>query len=86
MPSSRGSGDHQAAAPRYEGEGNLTELVGTPDQVADALLDDYALGIRTPLIRGFDTPVDAIEYGRALIPCVKALVATRDGARKVAAA
>lgn len=55
--------------------GNSTSLVGTPDQVADAMLDYHRLGISTFLIRGFDPLADALEYGRDLIPRVRALVA-----------
>jgi len=66
-------------------KGNSTALVGTPDQVADALLDYYDLGARKFLIRGFDPLVDAIEYGRELLPRVRALVAAREAAMKVAA-
>lgn len=59
-------------------QGNTTALVGTPDQVADALLGYYELGVETFLIRGFDPLVDAIRYGRELLPRVRALVAERD--------
>ncbi|WP_201835792.1 LLM class flavin-dependent oxidoreductase [Microvirga zambiensis] len=67
--------------------GNSTSLVGTPDQVADAMLDYYDLGITTFLIRGFDPLEDAFQYGRDLIPRVRALVAQRDkaGPREAAA-
>jgi len=58
--------------------GNSTGLVGTPDQVAEALLDYYDLGVTTFLIRGFDPLDDAIAYGRDLIPRVRELVAARD--------
>jgi len=58
--------------------GNSTALVGTPDQVADAMLDYYDLGITTFLIRGFDPLEDAFHYGRDLIPRLRALVAERD--------
>ena len=51
--------------------GNTTALVGTPAQVADALLDYYDLGVTSFLIRGFDPLEDAIEYGRELIPLVR---------------
>lgn len=57
---------------------NSTALVGTPEQVADALLDYYDLGIRNILIRGFDPLNDAIDYGRELIPLIRAKVAERD--------
>jgi alkanesulfonate monooxygenase len=65
-------------------KGNSTALVGTPAQVADALLDYYDLGITTFLIRGFDPLDDAIAYGRDLIPLVKAEIAKRDGKRSAA--
>jgi alkanesulfonate monooxygenase len=57
--------------------GNSTGLVGTPEQVADALLDYYDLGVSTFLIRGFDPLDDAIAYGRDLIPLVRDLTAAR---------
>jgi alkanesulfonate monooxygenase len=56
---------------------NTTALVGTPEQVADALLDYYDLGVTTFLIRGFDPLDDAIDFGRELIPRTRALVAQR---------
>ena len=59
-------------------QGNTTALVGTPDQVAEALLDYYDLGVTTFLIRGFDPIEDAFHYGRDLLPRVRALVARRD--------
>jgi len=65
--------------------GNSTGLVGTPRQVAEALLDYYDLGVTTFLIRGFDPLNDAVAYGRDLIPLVRELVAQRD-ARPAAAA
>jgi alkanesulfonate monooxygenase len=58
--------------------GNTTALVGTPEQVAEALLDYYEAGATTLLIRGFDPLNDAIQYGRELVPLVKAEVARRD--------
>jgi alkanesulfonate monooxygenase len=58
--------------------GNTTALVGTPEQVAEALLDYYDAGVTTILIRGFDPLPDAIEYGRELLPLVHAEVARRD--------
>jgi alkanesulfonate monooxygenase len=59
-------------------QGNTTALVGTPDQVAEAMLDYYDLGITTFLIRGFDPIEDAFHYGRDLLPRVRALVAQRE--------
>lgn len=66
-------------------KGNSTALVGTPEQVADALLDYYDLGVTTFLIRGFDPLDDAIDYGRALIPLTRRLVAERAEAGATAA-
>ncbi|GBQ87686.1 alkanesulfonate monooxygenase [Gluconacetobacter johannae DSM 13595] len=68
------------------GRWNSTALVGDPDQVAEALLDYYRLGVTTFLIRGFDPLSDALVYGRDLIPRVRALVAQEDARRGVAAA
>ena len=65
-------------------QGNSTGLVGTPEQVADALLDYYDLGIDHFLIRGFEPLEDAIGYGRDLLPLVHELVAKRDQTRAVA--
>ncbi|MEI4488689.1 LLM class flavin-dependent oxidoreductase [Frigidibacter sp. MR17.14] len=59
--------------------GNSTALVGTPDQVVDALLDYWRLGVSTFLIRGFDPLPDAIDYGRELIPRLRAAVAAEEG-------
>ena len=55
--------------------GNSTALVGTPDTVARALLDYHDLGVTTFLIRGYDPLDDAIDYGRELIPAVRAALA-----------
>jgi alkanesulfonate monooxygenase len=51
---------------------NATALVGTPSQVADSLLRYHDLGIDTLLIRGFDPLEDAVDYGRELIPLLRA--------------
>ncbi|MGI8925714.1 MAG: LLM class flavin-dependent oxidoreductase [Tepidiformaceae bacterium] len=64
--------------------GNTTALVGTPEQVAESMLDYYDLGVRTLLIRGFDPLPDAIDYGRELIPLVRAEVAKREAAVAIA--
>lgn len=66
-----------AVARETGGRSNSTALVGTPEQVADALLDYYDLGVTTFLIRGFDPLEDAIDYGRKLIPLTRELVAAR---------
>lgn len=57
--------------------GNSTSLVGTPRQVADALLDYHKLGVSTLLIRGFDPLEDALAYGRDLLPLVRDAVSSQ---------
>jgi alkanesulfonate monooxygenase len=66
------------------GGGNSTALVGTPETVAQALLDYVDIGVTTLLIRGYDPYDDAIDYGRYLLPLVREEVAKRD-AEKLAA-
>jgi len=58
--------------------GNSTALVGTPETVAQALLDYVDIGVTTILIRGYEPYADAIDYGRELLPMVRAEVARRD--------
>jgi alkanesulfonate monooxygenase len=58
--------------------GNTTALVGTPEQVAESMLAYYDAGVTTLLIRGFEPLPDAVEYGRELIPLVRAGVAERE--------
>jgi len=58
--------------------GNSTALVGTPDQVAEALLAYYEIGVTTLLLRGFDPLEDAANYGRRLLPLVRAGAAEVD--------
>ncbi|ACK51591.1 Alkanesulfonate monooxygenase [Methylocella silvestris BL2] len=60
--------------------GNTTALVGTPHQVAEALLDYWRLGVSTFLLRGFDPLEDAIDYGERLIPLTRALIAAEQTA------
>jgi len=57
--------------------GSTTALVGTAEQVAESLLDYYDAGATTVLIRGFDPLQDAIEFGRDLIPLLRAGVERR---------
>jgi len=58
--------------------GNTTALVGTPEQVTESLMAYYDIGVTTFLIRGFEPLPDATEYGRELIPMVRAAAARRD--------
>lgn len=60
--------------------GNSTALVGTPEQVADAMMAYYDLGITTFILKGFDPLNDAVDYGKRLLPLVRAAVAERDQA------
>ncbi|WP_077034525.1 LLM class flavin-dependent oxidoreductase [Pelomonas sp. KK5] len=53
--------------------GNSTGLVGTPRQVAEALLEYHEVGVDTFLIRGYDPLRDAVQYGRELIPLTREL-------------
>ncbi len=59
-------------------QGNSTALVGTPEQVAESILDYVDAGVNTILIRGFDPLQDAIDYGRDLLPIVHAEIAQRE--------
>ncbi len=65
--------------------GNSTALVGTPETVAQALLDYLDIGVTTMLIRGYDPYDDAIDYGRHLLPLVREEVARRDAGHDAAA-
>jgi alkanesulfonate monooxygenase len=62
------------------GGGNSTSLVGTPEQVAESLLEYWELGVSTLLIRGWDPLEDTIDYGRNLIPLLREEVRRRQAA------
>jgi alkanesulfonate monooxygenase len=51
--------------------GNSTALVGTPAQVADALMAYRRVGVDTVLIRGFDPLDDVVEWGTELVPLLR---------------
>ena len=68
-----------ATAAVTDGAGNSNALVGTPETVAEALLDYYDLGIEILSARGYDILEDAIEFGRDVIPIVRAEVASVTG-------
>lgn len=68
------------------GLGNTTCLVGTPKQVGDAILAYYRVGVESFLIRGFDPLNDTTEFGRELIPYIKAGALRIDQASQPAAA
>jgi alkanesulfonate monooxygenase len=46
--------------------GNSTALVGSHEQIAEALLDYVAIGVTTLLIRGYDPEGDAIDYANII--------------------
>ena len=52
--------------------GNSSALVGTPSQVAEALLAYRRVGVDTVLIRGFDPLDDVVDWGRELVPLLRA--------------
>jgi alkanesulfonate monooxygenase SsuD/methylene tetrahydromethanopterin reductase-like flavin-dependent oxidoreductase (luciferase family) len=54
-------------------------LIGTPEQIARALMDFYDIGIEHILLRGPHPEQDAVEFGRDLIPLMRRKVAQRDG-------
>ncbi|WP_034091665.1 LLM class flavin-dependent oxidoreductase [Streptacidiphilus albus] len=62
--------------------GNSTALVGTPETVAQALLDYVDIGVTTLLIRGYDPLDDAVDYGRQLLPLVRQELARRETAAR----
>ncbi|WP_329583368.1 LLM class flavin-dependent oxidoreductase [Kitasatospora sp. NBC_01250] len=62
------------------GAGNSNALVGTPETVAQALLDYYDLGVDILSARGYHLLNDAIDFGRYVIPLVREEVARRDAA------
>jgi alkanesulfonate monooxygenase len=63
------------------GAGNSNALVGTPETVAQALLDYYDLGVEILSARGYDMLGDTIDFGRYVIPIVREEVAKRDAER-----
>ncbi|GAA0555523.1 LLM class flavin-dependent oxidoreductase [Paractinoplanes ferrugineus] len=73
----------RARAESIVGRIGETAPAGTPETVARRLLDYYDLGVTTFLIHGYDPLDDAIDYGRELIPAVRAEIAKRDAARLV---
>ena len=60
--------------------GNSTALVGTPEQVAEAMLRYYDLGITALVLKGFDPLADAVDFGKQLVPILREGAAERDAA------
>ena len=71
------------------GAGNSNALVGTPDTVAQAILDYVDLGVDIISMRGYDLLADAIDVGDQVISIVREEVGRRDraaaGARRATA-
>ncbi|MFO6451408.1 MULTISPECIES: LLM class flavin-dependent oxidoreductase [unclassified Aeromicrobium] len=63
--------------------GASTSLVGSPETIADSIVDYVELGADLISIRGYDNLNDAIDYGRYVLPLVRAKLADRElvGAR-----
>ncbi|KAL4874319.1 luciferase-like domain-containing protein [Aspergillus karnatakaensis] len=57
--------------------GASTALVGTPQVIADSILDYVELGADLISIRGYDNLNDAIDYGRYVLPLVRKLLPER---------
>ncbi|NTF44717.1 LLM class flavin-dependent oxidoreductase [Rhizobium rhizogenes] len=65
--------------------GASTALVGSPQTIADSILDYVDLGAELISIRGYDNLNDAIDYGRYVLPLVRAgLLERAEGQRNVA--
>jgi alkanesulfonate monooxygenase len=62
-------------------QGNQSTLVGTPEQVVDALMDYYELGVTSFLLRGYRPLEDAADYAKELIPRLRAAAAGHAGTR-----
>ena len=62
------------------GAGNSNVLVGTPETVAQAILDYIDLGVDIISMRGYELLTDAIDIGQQVIPIVREEVAKRDQA------
>lgn len=58
--------------------GASTALVGSPETIADSILDYVDLGAELISIRGYDNLNDAIDYGRYVLPLVKEKLAQRN--------
>ena len=62
--------------------GNSSALVGTPAQVAEALLAYRRVGVDTVLIRGFDPLEDVVDWGHELVPLLRAQSAIPPGPQR----
>jgi len=69
----------------YGGRGNNSVLVGTPDQIADSLMEYRRLGITRFLLRGPDQINDAPMIGGELVPELKRQIAAQEALEAAAA-
>lgn len=60
------------------GQSNSGTLVGTPDQLVDALMDYYAAGVSGFIIRGYHGLHDVERVGREILPALRAAAAAHD--------
>lgn len=60
--------------------GASTALVGSPQTIADSILDYVDLGCDLISIRGYDNLNDAIDYGRYVLPRVRQVLQERSTA------
>ncbi|CAK7562985.1 MAG: hypothetical protein SEPTF4163_000841 [Sporothrix epigloea] len=58
--------------------GATTALVGSPQTLADAILDYVDLGAELISIRGYDNYNDVVDYGRYILPLVYKGIAERE--------
>ncbi|KAI0128577.1 alkanesulfonate monooxygenase [Xylariales sp. AK1849] len=58
--------------------GASTALVGSPQTIADSILDYVDLGCELISIRGYDNYNDAVDYGRYVLPKVRGVLAKRE--------
>lgn len=58
--------------------GASTALVGSPQTIADSILDYVDLGCELISIRGYDNYNDAVDYGRYILPRVREELAKRE--------
>ena len=64
--------------------GNSTALVGTPRQVADALLAYRRSSVDAVLIRRFHPLDDVVDWGKELVPLLREQAATPVGSEPTA--
>ena len=67
-----------------QGQSNSGALVGTPDEIVDALMDYYAVGVNAFILRGFDPLTDIARIGSTILPALRARVAAHDAQQQVA--